>query len=96
MTGAAFTVYFGQRAASVWDQRQQHCPAHRCDAQAVAASDRAAAFARAADVAAVVTAAAVGFGLYAVLSSGPASAPRSSVVVQSKRDRAELQWTQEF
>jgi tetratricopeptide (TPR) repeat protein len=97
LAGAATTAYFGARAASAWDERQRNCVAHRCNATAVAASERAAAFARAADVAAVVTVAALGFGLYVVLSSTRSASPaRSSLLVRGEPAGAQVQWSGEF
>ena len=97
LAGAATAVYFGSRAASAWDERQRHCPAHQCDDTAVAASHRAATFARAADVAVVVTGAALGVGLYVVLSSKRApSPPHSSLVLRGERESAQVQWSGEF
>lgn len=54
--GAVGTVYFGLLAKHEWDTRNDHCAAGHCDAAAVRASDRAALYARAADVAAGVAA----------------------------------------
>jgi hypothetical protein len=56
VVGLAATAYFGARAASAWQTRQVHCSGGDCDATAVDASQRAARFARLADVSGVVTA----------------------------------------
>jgi len=97
LAAAASTVYFGVRAASAWDERQAHCPAHRCDETAVAASERAANLALAADVAGAVTVAALGVGVYFALSSAHATAPaRARVVLRGGLDRAQVQWRGEF
>ncbi len=95
--GVAGTVYFGARAASAWDERENHCPEHRCDAAAVSASNRAADFAHAADVALAVTAVAVGAGVFIVLSSTRAkAAPRSGIELRGARDGAQIRWSSQF
>lgn len=55
LAGLAATTYFGLRAASEWSTRQTHCRVQGCDAIALRASERAADFARLADVSAAVT-----------------------------------------
>jgi hypothetical protein len=95
--GAVGTLSFGFLAASAWDERRSHCPAHRCDDIAVAASVRAEDWARAANIAAAVTGTALGLGLYFVLShEHGTAAPHSSIVVRSARDGAQVQWRGDF
>lgn len=50
--GVLGTGYFGLMAQREWDTRNDHCPAGHCDRSAVTASEHAARYARAADVAA--------------------------------------------
>jgi hypothetical protein len=50
--GVLGTGYFGLVAQRAWDTRNDHCPDGHCDRSAVTASERAARYARAADVAA--------------------------------------------
>jgi hypothetical protein len=64
LVGLAATAYFGASAASAWQTRRAHCPGHACDSTAVDASERAARFARLADVSAVVTATAAVTSVY--------------------------------
>ncbi len=64
LVGVAATAYFGASAASAWQTRRVHCPEHACDSTAVHASERAARFARLADVSAVVTATAALTSIY--------------------------------
>jgi hypothetical protein len=97
LAGVATTAYFGALAASAWDERQRHCPAHRCDDAAVAASNRAATFARVADVAAAVTGAGLVGGLYIVLSSPLGKSPfRSGLVVNGQPRGMQVRWNGEF
>jgi hypothetical protein len=91
------TAYAGSRAAADWSQRQSHCPAQRCDAEAVDASNRAARWARGADVAGAVTLAAAGASLYFALSGSPRIKPPSAVLgVRAGRGGMHLQLASEF
>ena len=91
------TAYAGLRAAAEWDRRQAHCPAHRCDAEAVDASDRAARWAVGADVAAAVTLAAAGTCLYLVLApSRGEGKPRALLDVRVARGSMNIGLGSEF
>jgi hypothetical protein len=56
--------YFGVSALNAWSERDHHCPKARCDAQAVAASERARRLAVATDVAFGLALASAGVGVY--------------------------------
>lgn len=61
--------YFGLRARSAWSERDRHCPKDRCDAQAVAASERAHRFAIGADIGFGLALATAGLGTYLWLTT---------------------------
>jgi hypothetical protein len=91
------TAYAGLRANAEWNVRQVHCPAHQCDAEAVAASTRAGNWAVTADVAAVVTVAAVGASLYLWLSpSRRGDGTRARLDVRAARQSMYLGLRSEF
>jgi len=69
------TAYFGVRASSEWNRRQEHCPEHLCDDEAVHASKQAATYARLADVSAGVGLVASGLAVYSALTAKRADAP---------------------
>jgi hypothetical protein len=95
--GVVGAAYFGVRAATAWGERQGHCPAERCDAVAVREWHRATELAHAADVGIAVTVAALGVGVYLILSPTSAtSTPRSSVELGGERDGALLRWRRDF
>jgi hypothetical protein len=64
----ASTAYFGVRAKSEWDTRDEHCPGGECDQEAVDASKNATRFARIADGSAVVGVVAAGVAIYFALA----------------------------
>jgi hypothetical protein len=73
------TAYFGLRAKSAWNTRDEHCPGGVCDEKAVNAADEAALFARLANGSAAVGVVAAGFAIYFALipkSTKTAAPPR--------------------
>ncbi|HEX6273554.1 MAG TPA: hypothetical protein VFZ53_10945 [Polyangiaceae bacterium] len=88
--GFAGTTYFGLRAKSEWDTRNEHCPSDVCDDQAVEASERASRFALVSSVSAGVgiagAAVAVYFLVYPARGDGSARLPVNVRVTRSGAD----------
>jgi hypothetical protein len=74
--GIAGTGYFGTRAKSEWDTRNEHCPNGVCDDKAVDASERSRTFARIANVSAAVGIVGAGVAFYFI--AFPAQKPRAT------------------
>jgi len=68
VVGFASTAYFGLRAKSEWETRDEHCPGGVCDEQAVDAANDATTFARIANVSAAVGVVGAGLAIYFALS----------------------------
>lgn len=95
--GVVGTTYFGLRARAAWSERQAHCPAHRCDADAVARSDDATRFAHAADISVAVAGAALGAGVYfALFAHGPRAAEPAHLAISPAPRGARIDWGTAF
>jgi hypothetical protein len=64
VVGFASAAYFGLRAKSEWETRNEHCPGGVCDDNAVEAYKRSTTFARAANVSAAVGIVGAGVAAY--------------------------------